>query len=56
MTKTEKLNIAQCYNHHDGKWPKENDASGVQFWNGQRIVKADFRAMKRDGLESSRFK
>lgn len=56
MNALEKLNVYQCYNHHNGKWPKQNDTSGMQFWNGQKIVKADFRAMKRDGLQASRFK
>lgn len=55
MTELEKITLMECYNHHNGKFPKELDASGVMFWRGQRITKADFRAIKRDGIQSERF-
>ena len=55
MSGLEKITLMECYNHHGGKFPKELDASGVMFWRGQRITKADFRAIKRDGIDSDRF-
>ena len=54
-TAQSKLDIMAAYNNYDGKWPKQLDASGVMFYNGTKIVKADFRAIKRDGIHADRF-
>ena len=55
LTQDQEMNLGSCYSHHNGKFPKELEASGVMFWRGQRITKADFRAVKRDGLAADRF-
>ena len=54
-TKLDKLNIMAAYNSYNGKWPKELDASGVMFYGGTKILKADFRAIKRDDIHAERF-
>lgn len=54
-TEGDKFAIMAAYNNYDGKWPKQLDASGVIFYNGTKIVKADFRAIKRDGIHAERF-
>tara|TARA_R110000824_G_scaffold381920_1_gene574951 strand:- start:102 stop:299 length:198 start_codon:yes stop_codon:yes gene_type:complete len=55
MSNQQKIDIADAYASHDGKWPKQLNISGVMFWNGTRITKADFRAIKKDGIQSNRF-
>jgi hypothetical protein len=55
LSSMQKLDMMAAYNSNNGKWPKELEASGVMFYNGMKITKADFRAIKRDGIESERF-
>jgi hypothetical protein len=54
-TEGDKFAIMAAYNNCSGKWPRQLDASGTMFYNGTKIVKADFRAIKRDGIHSQRF-
>lgn len=55
LSNEQKLDMISAYNSYNGKWPDQLSGSGVMFYNGLRITKADFRAMKKDGINSDRF-